>query len=54
MNGIREIDLDRFADQADECLDFVQAGGEIIIIRDGKPVVRLVPPHSPVTPSTER
>ena len=43
MTEARYLEEAVVAAEADECLDFVQAGGENTIIRDGRPVARMTP-----------
>ena len=50
MTEVRYLEEAVVAAEADECLDFVQAGGEIVIIRDGWPVARMTPLSAPDLP----
>ena len=47
MTGVRHLDEATVAAEADECLDFVLAGGEVVITRDGRPVARMIPVEAP-------
>ena len=42
MIRVRHIEQDQLAAQVDQCLDHVESGGEIVIVRDGRRVCRLV------------
>lgn len=38
-----QIDISEAAERLDELVDFVEAGGEVVLLLDGRPAGRLIP-----------
>ena len=48
-----EFDFHQAKEQFAKLLDLVQAGEEVIIVRNGSPVVELIPARKPTAPQWE-